>query len=251
MGPGFHSHVESEWLGTTGIEFWNQPMAQGPKAFSELVQSTRIKILELRARSSERVHILAHCFGVQVITTLLPELEEAVGDCLFLSASRPRIGFHHFLKKLAQESRVPTDIREKIETYLRLHPVPLNETFGSTIGMLLQVPDFMSYYWKDQNLYEKYVEICSRHSTLDLNMFSDVMNEFLPWQFVSPRTTSHSQTIEFIFGSESPFVEFESEKEYWNKLFPTASFELIPDVGHNIHLESKLFKDRLNRWLRG
>jgi pimeloyl-ACP methyl ester carboxylesterase len=249
MGPGFHSAVEREWLSEFPIEYWDQPISHGPRAFSELVESTRSKIDEMHRAAGQRIRVVAHCFGVQVMTALFPDLEAAIGDCLFLSASRPRLGFHHFLKKLSKEPRVTADIREKLSDYLKTTPNPSVESFSSTIGMLLQVPDFMRFYWANQMLYGKYVQTCSRHAALDLNMFSDVMSEFLPLEFTAPRTTARDRSIEFLFGSENPFVEFEAERDYWRQLFPTASFELVPDVGHNVHLELKWFKGRMKTWL--
>lgn len=244
MGPGFHADIERTWLKPLNdrVEFWNQPKVYGKDAFLDLVEATAEKITQMHRSSQQKVNVIAHCFGVHIISRLMEKKFPHIGTVLLVGASRPEVGFYNLLSRIQKQANIDDSIHSEIKSFFIKNPAPDKSLFFQLVSILIKIPDFSSYYWSDKKLYEKYLNIGSQFQTIDFQAFSDVMHSFINQKDLST-LANPTYDITFLSGNQDIFIEFESEQTYWKTIYPNSKFKLVNNANHHVHLEWQDFSN--------
>lgn len=244
MGPGLHAEVEKKLLSKkwSHTYFWNQPSIHvAENAFNQLVNSATQKLTELQTEIGQPIQIIAHSFGGHIANKLIQNNSSKISDCIFFNCGYdiPN-GFFRLLKVIAQSSITAPDLKKEINSYLKTKSKSAKEDIWSYIGLISKDPNFNSYYWVDKNKYNRYIELVSKTSALDMLSFQYILNDFLQnhLNLDMIQATNWKGKVEFHFGEKDPLIDLEHEMSIWTKIYPLAKIQTYPESGHFQHLES-------------
>lgn len=250
-GPGFSCYVERLRLGPKfpDVVFWDQPRTYGPTAYTDLVNCTHQKIVELTDESGEPIHIIGFSFGGLLAQEVKKKSPDRFRKTLLISFV-PNVlnAFQNLLHHICTASRCERQLASQIETFMKGdHSSDSVMYFMEMMSQLIQIPDYMSYYWASQRAYLQYKFDASKGPQLDVNHFLDTLSERLRLRHHAPYATE--EPVEMLYGEKDPFVVKEQVIKALGQTMPNAQMQFIEDVGHYPQFEWPHFPDYLSKFL--
>ncbi len=240
MGPGLNAGIERKLFSHKNpeVDYWDQPAVRGPHAYSDLLAETLRRVESLYASGSSPINLVAHSFGGILAAEVLRKIPEKVSSLTLLSTGHDLVkSFYLLLSRLASDSATPADLRKKMETHLRENPEPTLDPFWSTIGMIVEDPNFMRLYWPTDSHFTEHRKLAEKFPPLDFLTFEATLNSYLRIPSEIPKRISWDGPVTLILGDRDPLLTVGETTRYWRTLFPSLLSKVRPGSGHFVHLE--------------
>jgi pimeloyl-ACP methyl ester carboxylesterase len=234
-GPGGNAAVERRWFGEeTLIDFWDQPRFSGPRAFDELVSAAERRLDELCASAQGPIHLIAHSFGGKIAQALAVRVPEKISRLTLLGVGHdPWKAYIHFAGFLSARNSALKSLAQQADRSRGF------EELWALLGLMSQVPDVPSLYWKNETARLRYSALAQGLDLLDFGCLGEVLRGFAgsvsPPQ---PIALKAGVPVRCFLGANDPMQNIAEEANAWKTIFPGCEVSILPDVGHFVHFES-------------
>ncbi|MBL7542925.1 MAG: alpha/beta hydrolase [Bdellovibrionaceae bacterium] len=227
MGPGFHAQIEGELFSTAhpDVIFWSQPKVS---SFALLRSEVEAFVSSL---PSEKIDLIAHSFGAQLVLGLMQKLPQKIGRITLLnSAVDP---FECFLN-LGLQLRIvtPAQLRD-----IRAGDVAKKMEY---IFKVATMPGFDDHYWYSGQKKKDFAEIFARFPQLDVGVFAEIFSDYLRSriQFLDS-IKPWDKSVEIYTSENDNLLDFEKDVFPWKQFFPKARWVMLKNSGHYALFEDK------------
>lgn len=226
MGPGLHSQVEAEVFGARfpHVLFSDQPQDCN---FQELSLWAQELIREQYLKSGQKLTLLGHSFGSQVLTAALPRVSECVKEIRMLNST-----YDSFDSFAALDMEL---FPQSAKDFAFWKDRPVEEKM-ILIFKLASDPRFTSVYWNDSRSRARYEAVAMTKPGLNISTFLKVFRDYLS----QPKPALvWNGPVKAFFSLQDAMIREPSVIAAWKDVYPNVQMCEVSGCGHYMHFESE------------
>lgn len=224
MGPGFHSQVEAEFFGARHqhVIFLDQPQNCN---FQELVVWAQNQIKSQYDKAGQKLTLLGHSFGSQIIAAALPAIGECVKEIRMMNSA-----YDSFDSFVALEMELFPQTAGTFDYWRTRSP----EEKMILILKLASDPRFSSVYWQNTKARAAYELIAMTKPGLNISTFLKIFKEYLN----HPKPSSQWEgPVKAFYSLQDSMIRNVEIVSAWKNIYPNLELIEIPECGHYLHFE--------------
>ncbi len=247
-GPGFNSNPERNLLSNrykvAGIEilFWDEPSKlrlAGHKfveenAFQNYLNSAELFLLA--NYSGEKLLIICHSFGANVVTYLSKKHPDKIAKIFFFSSDLlPAKADLNIFKFTRDDYKKNGDDRHlALSEVIKNYTATFDENSQRGFQLVSANPNFFTYYWYNKSVMMDFLTLYTPPDyALDVEAFMLVRQSLFQTAIKKSKIPAIA-----IYGSEDAVICKKSEIEALKESYANLQIFEIPQTGHYPHIES-------------